>query len=84
MVPMSCSVAMSYPKYVSFIVFLTDFCIYDDIILDTTVKNSLHFKLSKSGQVYIRPVFLDPVTNSIFKLYFAAVEPDPNLHLTTQ
>ena len=65
MAPMSCSVAMSYPKYVSFIVFLTDLCIYDDI-LDTTVKISLHFKLSKSGQVYIRRIYLDPVTNSIF------------------
>ena len=79
MAPISCSVAMCYPKYVSFIVFLTDFCIYDDI-LDTTVKNSLHFKLSKSGQ----DPDPDPVTNSIFKLYFAAVKPDPNLHLTAQ
>ena len=83
MAHISCSVAMCYPKYASFIVFLTDLCIYDDI-LDTTVKKLLHFKLSKSGQVYVKPVFLDPVTNSIFKLYFAAVEPDPNLHLTAQ
>ena len=46
---------MWYPKSVNFIEFLMDFCIYDDI-LDTiwiTDKKLLHFKLSKSGQLYV-------------------------------
>ena len=41
-----------YPKSVSFIAFLMDFCIYDDIfdIILITDKKVLYFKLSKSGQ----------------------------------
>ena len=42
-----------YPKSVSFIKFLMDFCIYDDIV-DTiliTDKKLLHFKLSKSSKI---------------------------------
>ena len=42
-----------YPKSVSFIEFLMEFCMYDDI-LDTiwiTNKKLLHFKLSKSDQI---------------------------------
>ena len=44
---------MCYSQSVSFIEFLMDFCIYDDI-LDTiliTDKKLLHFKLSKSGEI---------------------------------
>ena len=44
---------MCYPKSVSFIEFLMDFCIHDDI-LDTrqiTNKKLLHFKLSKSDHI---------------------------------
>ena len=44
---------MCYAKSVSFIEFLMDFCIHDEI-LDTllvTNKKVLHFKLSKSGQI---------------------------------
>ena len=44
---------MSCPKAVSFIEFLMDFCIYDDILnaIWITDKKLLHFKLSKSGQI---------------------------------
>ena len=44
---------MCYPISVSFIEFLMEFCIYDDI-LDTiwiTDKKLLHFKLSKLGKI---------------------------------
>ena len=44
---------MCYPKSVSLIEFLMDFCIFDDIS-DTmwiTDKKLLHFKPSKSGQI---------------------------------
>ena len=42
-----------YPKSVSFIEFLMDFCIYDDILDKIGIANKklLHFKLSKSGQI---------------------------------
>ena len=43
---------MCYTQSVSFIEFLMEFCIYDDI--DTiliTDKKLLHFKFSKSGQI---------------------------------
>ena len=42
-----------YPKSVSFIDFLMDLCIYDDIldVIWITAKKLLHFKLSKSGQI---------------------------------
>ena len=42
-----------YPKSVSFIEFLMDLCIYDDILntIQITDKMLLHFKLSKSGQI---------------------------------
>ena len=46
---------MSYPKSVSFIEFLMDFCIYD-VILDTiliTDETLLHYELSKSGQILL-------------------------------
>ena len=50
------------PKYVSFINFLLDFCITDDILyaIWIIVKKLLDFKLSISGQIYmcIRLVFL--------------------------
>ena len=42
-----------YPKSVSFIEFLMDFCIYDDS-LDTTLiadEKFSHFKISKSSQI---------------------------------
>ena len=44
---------MCYPKSVSFIEFLMDFCIYDDTlgIIQITDKKLLHFKLLKSGQI---------------------------------
>ena len=46
---------MCYPKSVSFIEFLMDFCTYGHgDIVDTiwiTDKKLLHFKLSKSGQI---------------------------------
>ena len=44
---------MCYPESVNFIEFLMDFCIYDDILdmIQITDKKSLHFKLSKSGQI---------------------------------
>ena len=44
---------MCYPKFVIFIEFLMDFCIYDDIFVAIwiTDKKLLHFKLSKSGQI---------------------------------
>ena len=44
---------MCYPKSVSIIEFLMDFCIYDDILdtIQITDKKLLHFKLSKSGQI---------------------------------
>ena len=53
MVPISCSIAMCYPKSVSFNEFLTDFCIYDDIVdtIRITDKKLLHFKLLKSSQI---------------------------------
>ena len=40
---------MCYPKSVSFIEFLMDFCIYDDILvmIQITNKKLLHFKLIK-------------------------------------
>ena len=43
---------MCYPKPVSFIEFLMDFCIYDDILdaIQITDKKSLNFN-SKSGQI---------------------------------
>ena len=44
---------MGYPKFVSFIEFLMDFCIYSNS-LDTICirdKKLLHFKLLKSGQI---------------------------------
>ena len=53
MAPISCSVAMCYPKSVSFIEFFMDCCTYNDI-LDTiwiTDKKLLHFKLSNPGQI---------------------------------
>ena len=42
-----------YPKSISFIEFLMDFCIYDDILDTIWIANKklLHFKLSKSGQI---------------------------------
>ena len=45
---------MCYSKSVSFIEFLIDFCIYDDIIFRYNMdsnKKLLHFKLSKSAQI---------------------------------
>ena len=44
---------MYYPKSVSFIDFLMDLCMYDDILdaVWITDKKLLHFKLSKSGQI---------------------------------
>ena len=44
---------MCYPKSVSFIEFLMDLCICDDIVdtIQITDKTLLHVKLSKSGQV---------------------------------
>ena len=44
---------MCYPKSVTCIEFFMDFCIYDDILdtIQITDKKSLHFKLSKSGQI---------------------------------
>ena len=44
---------MCYLKSVSFIEFLMDFCIYDNILntIWITDKKLLHFKLSKSGQI---------------------------------
>ena len=44
---------MYYAKAVSFIEFLMDFCMYDDILrtILITDKKLLHFKLSKLGQV---------------------------------
>ena len=56
----SCSVAMycahvQYPKSVSFIEFLMDFCICGDIAdtytIQITDKKLLHSKLSESGQI---------------------------------
>ena len=43
---------MRYPQSVTFIAFLMDFYIYDDILdmIQITDKKLLHFKLSKSGQ----------------------------------
>ena len=49
----SCSVYAIYPKSVSFIEFLMDFCIYNDI-LDTiwiTDNILLHFNRSKSSPI---------------------------------
>ena len=42
-----------YPNSVSFIEFLMDVCIYDDIVdaIQITGKKLLHLKLSKSGQI---------------------------------
>ena len=42
-----------YLKSVSFIEFLMDLCIYDDILdaIRIADKKLLHFKLSKSGQI---------------------------------
>ena len=44
---------MCYPKSINFIVFLVDFCIYDDILdmIQITDKKVLHFKLLKLGQI---------------------------------
>ena len=43
---------MCYPKSVNFIVYLMDFCMYDDILdmIQITNKKLLHFKFLKSGQ----------------------------------
>ena len=45
---------MCYPQSVTFIEFFMDFCIYDDILhtIQIADKNLLHFKLSKSGQIW--------------------------------
>ena len=44
---------MRYPKSVTFTEFLMDVCIYLDILkmIQVTDEKSLHFKLSKSGQI---------------------------------
>ena len=44
---------MCYPKSVSFIEFLMDLYIYDDIldIIQITINKLLHFTLSKLGQI---------------------------------
>ena len=44
---------MCHSKSVSYIEFLMDFCIYDDILATILItdKKLLHFKLSKSGQI---------------------------------
>ena len=53
MAPISRSVAIYYLKSISFIEFLMDVCIYDDIvdIIHTKLKKLLYFKLSKSGEI---------------------------------
>ena len=53
MAHISCSACICYPKSVSFIEFLMDVCIYDDILDAIWIadKKLLHFKLSKSGQI---------------------------------
>ena len=57
---------MCYPKSVSFIEFLMDFCTYDDILhtIWITDRKLLHFKLSKLGQI-LRLVYPGPVTYTI-------------------
>ena len=52
MTPIFCSVAMCYPKSVSFIEFLMDFYTYGDIFntIWITDKKLLHFKLSTSDK----------------------------------
>ena len=55
---------MCYPKSGSFIDFLKDFCIYDDIFntMQITDKKLLHFKLSKSDQILrVDKIFPGPV-----------------------
>ena len=44
---------MCYPKSVTFIKFLLDFCIYDNILgmIQITGKKLLYVKYSKSGQI---------------------------------
>ena len=46
---------MCYSKSVNIIAFLMDFCTYDDIcdMVHITDKKLLHFKLSKSDQIYV-------------------------------
>ena len=44
---------MSYPQSDTFIEFVMDFCLYDDILdtIQITDKKLLHFELTKSGKI---------------------------------
>ena len=60
---------MCYPKSVSFVEFLMDFCTYDNILSTIIIidKKLLHFRLSKLGQILyiaiiLAMVFSGPVT----------------------
>ena len=66
MAHISCSVYIYYPQSISFIEFLMDLCIYDDILDAIWIVDKSYCILNSQIQVklyvQIRPVFPSPVT----------------------